>query len=69
MARVVPVTDMLRGSLEEGAPADVFAVGSQIGDAKPTNFTADLHEVDGRPIDKRGRMPGITPNPRLRRVI
>lgn len=55
--------------IDEGAPADVFAVGSYISDAKPINFTADLHEVEGKPIAKRGRMPGITPNPRLTRVM
>jgi len=31
--------------------------------------TADLHEVEGKPIAKRGRIPGITPNPRLRRIM
>jgi len=61
--------DRIRYFLEEGAPVDVFAVGSHISDARPLDFTADLHEVDGRPIAKRGRMPGITPSPRLRRVM
>jgi len=55
--------------IAEGAPVDIFAVGSYISDAKPTDFTADLHEVEGKPIAKRGRMPGITPNPRLKRVM
>jgi nicotinate phosphoribosyltransferase len=55
--------------MHEGAPVDVFAVGSYISDARPIDFTADLHEVDGKPIAKRGRTPGITPNPRLKRVM
>ncbi len=55
--------------IDEGAPVDIFAVGSYISDARPIDFTADLHEVDGKPIAKRGRMPGITPNPRLKRVM
>lgn len=55
--------------LDEGAPVDGFGVGSYISGASPIDFTADLHEVDGRPIAKRGRTPGITPNPRLKRVI
>ncbi len=46
-----------------------FGVGSYISGARPIDFTADLHEVDGLPVAKRGRKPGITPNPRLRRVI
>jgi nicotinate phosphoribosyltransferase len=54
---------------ESGAPVSGFGVGSYISGARPIDFTADLHEVDGRPIAKRGRMPGITPNPRLQRVL
>lgn len=55
--------------LESRAPVDGFGVGSYISGAKPIDFTADLHEVDGKPIAKRGRTPGITANPRLRRVL
>ena len=51
------------------APVDRFIVGSYISDAAPNNFTADIHEIDGRPIAKRGRIPGITANPRLDRRI
>ncbi len=55
--------------LESGAPVDGFGVGSYISGAKPIDFTADLHEVEGKPVAKRGRLPGITPNPRLKRVF
>jgi nicotinate phosphoribosyltransferase len=55
--------------IENGAPVDGFGVGSYISGAKPIDFTADLHQVDGEPIAKRGRIPGITPNPRLKRVM
>ena len=55
--------------LDNGAPVDGFGVGSYISSAKPIDFTADLHEVEGKPIAKRGRIPGITPNPRLKRVM
>jgi nicotinate phosphoribosyltransferase len=61
--------ERIRYFIDEGAPVDVFAVGSYISDAAPINFTADLHEVEDRPIAKRGRMPGITQNPRLGRVM
>jgi len=54
---------------EEEAPVDFFGVGSYISGAKPIDFTADLHEVEGKPIAKRGRTPGITPNPRLKRIL
>ncbi|MBA7659831.1 Nicotinate phosphoribosyltransferase pncB2 [subsurface metagenome] len=55
--------------IESGAPVDGFGVGSYISGAKPIDFTADLHELEGKPIAKRGRIPGITPNPRLKRVM
>jgi nicotinate phosphoribosyltransferase len=48
---------------------NIFAVGSYIIDAKPIDFTTDLHEIEGKPIAKRGRVPGITPNPKLKRVM
>jgi nicotinate phosphoribosyltransferase len=54
---------------EKGAPVDGFGVGSYISGARPIDFTADLHEIEGKPIAKRGRTPGITANPRLKRVM
>ncbi len=54
---------------KNGAPVDGYGVGSYISGAKPIDFTADLHEVEGKPIAKRGRTPGITPNPRLKRIL
>jgi nicotinate phosphoribosyltransferase len=53
---------------EAGAPIDSFAVGSAISDASPIDFTGDLKEIDGKPIAKRGRIPGRTENPRLQRI-
>lgn len=53
---------------ETGAPVDSFAVGSAISDASPIDFTGDLKEIDGRPVAKRGRIPGRTENPRLERI-
>jgi nicotinate phosphoribosyltransferase len=53
---------------EAHAPVDSFAVGSAISDASPIDFTGDLKEIDGRPVAKRGRIPGRIENPRLERV-
>jgi len=53
---------------EAGAPVDSFAVGSYISKASPIDFTGDLKEIDGRPVAKRGRIPGRTENPRLERI-
>lgn len=59
----------IREFLEAGAPVDGFGVGSYISAAPPIDFTADLHEIDGRPVAKRGRIPGLTPAPRLQRLL
>lgn len=55
--------------VESNAPVNGFGVGSYISGASPIDFTADLHQVSGKPIAKRGRIPGITANPRLKRVF
>ena len=53
---------------DAGAPVDSYAVGSYISGATPIDFTGDIKEIDGRPIAKRGRIPGVTESPRLRPV-
>jgi nicotinate phosphoribosyltransferase len=60
--------DRIRIFKEAGAPVDSFAVGSYISGATPIDFTGDLKEIEGRPIAKRGRIPGVTPSPRLSTV-
>jgi nicotinate phosphoribosyltransferase len=50
------------------AGADSFGVGSYIAHAAPRDMTMDLKEIDGVPRAKRGRLPGILPNPRLVRL-
>ncbi|MDI3317397.1 MAG: nicotinate phosphoribosyltransferase [Bacillota bacterium] len=51
------------------AGADGFGVGAFIAGAPPLDMTMDIKEVDGKPVAKRGRIPGVTPNPRLVRRI
>ena len=60
--------DRIRYFKEAGAPVDSFAVGSYISGATPVDFTGDIKEIDGRPIAKRGRIPGTTESPRLKPV-
>ena len=55
--------DRIRYFKEAGAPVDSFAVGSYISGAAPIDFTGDIKEIDGRPIAKRGRIPGRTASP------
>ena len=61
--------DRISYFIEREAPVTGFGIGSYISGAKPIDYTADLHEVNGKAIAKRGRIPGITPNPRLHRVF
>ena len=53
---------------DAGAPVDSYAVGSFISGATPIDFTGDIKEIDGQPIAKRGRIPGLTDSPRLKPV-
>ena len=60
--------DRIRYFKEANAPVDSYAVGSYISGATPIDFTGDIKEIDGRPIAKRGRIPGVTESPRLKLV-
>ena len=53
---------------EAKAPVDSFAVGSYISKASPIDFTGDLKEIDGKPVAKRGRIPGLSATTRLERI-
>ena len=67
--QVAPLNpDRIRYFKDQGAPVDSFAVGSHISGATPIDFTGDIKEIDGRPIAKRGRIPGRTESPRLKRL-
>lgn len=50
------------------AGADSFGVGSYISGAAAIDMTMDLKEVDGKPVAKRGRVPGLTPTDRLQKM-
>ena len=50
------------------AGADSFGVGSYISGARAIDMTMDIKEVDGKPVAKRGRIPGITPTEGLIKV-
>ena len=61
--------DKIRRFGEREAPIDGFGVGSYISGARPIDFTGDVRELDGRPIAKRGRLPGRQPTERLKRLL
>ncbi|MFQ5934338.1 MAG: nicotinate phosphoribosyltransferase [Dehalococcoidia bacterium] len=61
--------ERIRYFKEHDAPVNSFGVGSYISDTRPIDFTCDIHEIEGKPVAKRGRIPGLTPNPRLKRVL
>lgn len=52
-----------------GAPINGFGINTPIADARPNKFTADIHEIDGKAVAKRGKIPGLTQNHRLDRVM
>jgi nicotinamidase-related amidase len=60
MANAVLVIDMLRGFLEEGHPLYIGEKSRQI--------IPDIQHLLEREVE-RGRTPGITPNPRLKRIM
>lgn len=55
--------------LQKQVPVDSFGVGAYIACSSPNPFTADIREIDGRPVAKRGRTPGPTQNDRLDRIM
>ncbi len=56
--------ERIRKLREAGATG--FGVGSYIAAAPPLDMTMDVKEIEGAPVAKRGRIPGITPAPDLR---
>jgi nicotinate phosphoribosyltransferase len=57
-----------RIALLREAGATAFGVGHYVSSAPPIDMTMDLKEIEGRPVAKRGRLPGRTPSTRLRPV-
>lgn len=50
------------------AGADSFGVGSYISAASPIDMTMDIKMVNGVAVAKRGRIPGLIDNPKLKKV-
>jgi nicotinate phosphoribosyltransferase len=61
--------DRIREFIDAAAPVSVFAVGYYIAAASPISFTADIKEIETRAVAKRGRIPGLSANPRLSQVL
>ncbi len=59
----------IREFVEAETPVDSFGVGAYIASSPPNPFTADIHEIEGRAVAKRGRTPGVTQNANLDRVM
>jgi len=51
------------------AGADSFGVGSYISGASAIDMTMDIKEIEGKPVAKRGRIPGLIENKKLRRIL
>lgn len=61
--------ERIRGFVNSKSPVSVFGVGAYIAGAMPNFMTADIKEVSGKPVARRGRVPGITQNPKLVRIL
>ncbi len=61
--------ERIREFVEAQAPVDSFGVCTFIASATPKPFRAGIKEIEGVPVAKRGRIPGLTPNTRLTRLI
>lgn len=61
--------ERLRQFRDSGVAIAGFGVGSAIASAPPIDFTADIKAIGGHPVAKRGRIPGLTPNPALHPVV
>ncbi|TCO80007.1 nicotinate phosphoribosyltransferase [Marinisporobacter balticus] len=51
------------------AGADSFGVGSYISGAPAIDMTMDIKEVGGESVAKRGRIPGLVENSKLKRIL
>jgi nicotinate phosphoribosyltransferase len=60
--------ERIRLFADKGAPVDAFGVGSAVSAASPIDVTADIKAIEGEPVAKRGRIPGITENSRLKKI-
>jgi len=59
----------IKNFIEAESPIQSFGVGSYISSTNSNPFNADIHEIEGRPVARRGHIPGITLNNRLDRII
>jgi nicotinate phosphoribosyltransferase len=58
-----------RISILNEVQVDAFGVGSYISDARPIDMTLDIKEIKGKPVAKRGRIPGKIKNTKLKGII
>jgi nicotinate phosphoribosyltransferase len=58
--------ERMAGLAEAGV--DAFGIGSYITAARPIDMTMDVKAIEGRPIAKRGRIPGPVDNPKLKKM-
>jgi len=54
---------------EANSPIAGFVVSKYISEAPQHFFSAELHEVDGKAVARRGRLPGPTANSKLSLVL
>ena len=55
--------------VDSGASVSGFGVGHYISGAEPNDFKLELKEIEGKPVAKRGRIPGLVQSSRLKRIM
>jgi len=62
--------DRIVGDADQiGTPGSVgFGVGAYISNYPPIEMTMDIKVIEGKPIAKRGRLPGLSDTSRLKVV-
>ncbi|NMB39085.1 MAG: nicotinate phosphoribosyltransferase [Firmicutes bacterium] len=61
--------DVERVKMLSEAGVDAFGVGSYISAAPPIDMTMDIKVVEGNPVAKRGRLPGLTDSKDLKKIL
>lgn len=61
--------DVERVKILSEAGVDAFGVGSYISAAVPIDMTMDIKAVEGTPVAKRGRLPGLTKSAALKKML
>ena len=61
--------DDIKKYVDEESPVSGFGIDNYIARGSKINFRADIKQIDGNDIARRGRKPGINVSSRLNRIF